>query len=84
MEIIFRYNSNTPNQHISISATQHFTHNLMKHETLAVNLHRYPFDVAVYLRVLDFEFEHVPFDRTIAEWLSDGEIVEVAVRQTAR
>ena len=30
------------------------TDNLMQHKALSMNLHRYPFDLPIYLRVFDF------------------------------
>jgi hypothetical protein len=54
------------------------THDLVQHEALPVDLHADPLDLAVHLRILDFQANHVPLHRPVVERFSDGVVVEVA------
>lgn len=54
------------------------THDLVQHEALPVDLHADPLDLAVHLRILDFQADHVPLHRPVVERFPDGVVVEVA------
>jgi hypothetical protein len=54
------------------------TYDLVKHETLTVDLDRDPLDIAIYRGISDINGDHESLDRTVVERFSDSVIVEVA------
>jgi hypothetical protein len=55
-------------------------YDLMQHETLSVNLDADPFDVTVYLRLLDIDRQHVTLDSLRVVRLEKGVVVEVTAK----
>lgn len=53
----------------------------MKHEALTVNLNRDPLNLAYNDRIVDFQRDHVSFNRTVIERLCQCIVVEVASNQ---
>lgn len=53
------------------------TYNLMKHETLAMYPHTYPFDFTIYLRIPNLQTHHIPLNSLVVERLANSIIVEI-------
>lgn len=57
------------------------THDLMQHETLAVDLDREPFHAVMLHGLGHVDIDHVPVTRPVLECFGEGIVVEVAGRR---